>query len=470
MPYGFNPRGLTERLQGAYGGGRFSNLQEIAKTNPNMTGYTGTEQNIANMTGRPYVNPRSGVTTPVDPNYGNQVQGNNNPYFKSDAFGDQLTQWNAGQNAQTNTASDAPGSDYYQSQGFANDVNQYYANNPEQYGDALSGIYTNQLGREGDQAGYDFYLNKLQTGAMTLDEVRQHMNASTEGVRYDENQELQSYLGPEDYGMTSANAELTTGENVSTQYIDDSEARVKAYIDEAMGGFDPYQQTGEMSNELIQRLLSGDQSAFYEDPGYQYRLAESQKATAGMAGGLPSGATLSALQENAEGLAAQGYNDYTDFLTGRSDAGLEAAGGAAAVGQTGAGYAARAGETRGDYANRAAELRAQNRYMTGEGVAGDISAAAATTAGYQTAEARDMTTIVGQSSEALDNLIADTTDALTSEQRDWLENMDSTTRDQMTSLMGLWMNWGGEQENTTGFMDFVNSVTSSMSDLGIKVK
>lgn len=68
---------------------------------------------------------------------------------------------------------------------------------------------------------------------------------------------------------------------------------------------------------------------YQETPGTQYLLqkgADSVNALAGSRGGLDSGATRQALQENAMGIASQGYNTYLNRLAGLSDMGTNAAG------------------------------------------------------------------------------------------------------------------------------------------------
>ncbi|WP_143595126.1 hypothetical protein [Thioclava sp. DLFJ4-1] len=67
---------------------------------------------------------------------------------------------------------------------------------------------------------------------------------------------------------------------------------------------------------------------YQETPGTQYLLqkgADSVNALAGSRGGLDSGATRQALQENAMGIANQGYNTYLNRLAGLSDMGANAA-------------------------------------------------------------------------------------------------------------------------------------------------
>ena len=91
--------------------------------------------------------------------------------------------------------------------------------------------------------------------------------------------------------------------------------------------------------------------AFSASPDYQYILGQAQEATqnkASAAGGVFSGNTLSALQENAAGLASSDYNQWLNNwqnyqgntfgrLNAMSGAGLNAAAGTANLGATTAG-------------------------------------------------------------------------------------------------------------------------------------
>lgn len=123
---------------------------------------------------------------------------------------------------------------------------------------------------------------------------------------------------------------------------------------------------------------------FENDPGYQFRLQESEKAinrANAAAGGRHGGAALKELQANAQGLAAQSYNDFVNRRHGEfgaassndaqglqargqlaglyGSAGSQSAGAAQSLGSQAAGIAQGAGqygagvigETAGDLAN-----------------------------------------------------------------------------------------------------------------------
>jgi hypothetical protein len=79
--------------------------------------------------------------------------------------------------------------------------------------------------------------------------------------------------------------------------------------------FDPFMQFGQSGIAELQNALGAaptyQQYNHQQDPGFQYLMDQSQNAIQGSAagqGGLFSGATLRALQQNATGLASQDYN------------------------------------------------------------------------------------------------------------------------------------------------------------------
>lgn len=106
----------------------------------------------------------------------------------------------------------------------------------------------------------------------------------------------------------------------------------------AEGALSPFLQTGGAANaQLSERLTEGfNPGDLTQDPGYQFRMQEGQRALQrGLAasGSVDSGRALKAAQEFGQGLADQTYNDaYTRWLqrnqqlSGMSGAGLNAAG------------------------------------------------------------------------------------------------------------------------------------------------
>jgi len=99
---------------------------------------------------------------------------------------------------------------------------------------------------------------------------------------------------------------------------DAAEDQAQSYT-QAAQNFRPYadlgdHSAGELQGRLNNNALLGDFSLedFEQDPGYQFELAEGNKAidrAAGARGGRYSGATLKALQRYGQGLASTKYNE-----------------------------------------------------------------------------------------------------------------------------------------------------------------
>lgn len=140
---------------------------------------------------------------------------------------------------------------------------------------------------------------------------------------------LGSYAGALGDIYSTYNASKTQ-DKVAKQLLE-SQGRTEAALS-------PYLQTGTAANQqLSDRLSAGfNPGDLTQDPGYQFRLSEAQKAAdrANVArGGFYSGAALKESQNVAQGVADQTYQDaYNRWLTqnqqlaGQSGQGLQTAG------------------------------------------------------------------------------------------------------------------------------------------------
>jgi hypothetical protein len=63
--------------------------------------------------------------------------------------------------------------------------------------DTITRYYQNDLGRDPDKEGLNFWLNSIQSGQNSLDDVRNAINNSQEGQRYDINSLYKNVLGRE---------------------------------------------------------------------------------------------------------------------------------------------------------------------------------------------------------------------------------------------------------------------------------
>jgi len=97
---------------------------------------------------------------------------------------------------------------------------------------------------------------------------------------------------------------------------------------EANAYLDPYAYTGQAANERLSALagIGGDPTqALALDPGYQFRLAEGQKAlekSAAARGGILGGGTLKALTRYAQGAASQEFGSAFDRLSSLANRGV----------------------------------------------------------------------------------------------------------------------------------------------------
>lgn len=139
-------------------------------------------------------------------------------------------------------------------------------------------------------------------------------------------------------------------------------AASEAQYAESQAALDPYQTAGEaaLAQQMALTGLSGTEAqteayaAFEESPGQQYLREQQEKAllrNAAAVGGLGGGNVLTALQEQAAGIASTSYGDYYNQLAGLSGTGLTSTTTEATLGATSA-------ATEADLAQAEAEARA----------------------------------------------------------------------------------------------------------------
>lgn len=114
-------------------------------------------------------------------------------------------------------------------------------------------------------------------------------------------------------------------------------AEQRRQYDQTRRDYAPWRATGESAlARLDNEMKSGATTAFTKTPGYDFRLKEGLKATeraASARGRLASGATLKALQERGEGLAAAEYGDWWNRNAGLAGIGQAATNATAQAGQ-----------------------------------------------------------------------------------------------------------------------------------------
>ena len=97
-----------------------------------------------------------------------------------------------------------------------------------------------------------------------------------------------------------------------------------------------YQTYGQGENRKLPTSTADPFAGFKASPGYLFRLQEGQKAierSAAARGGLYSGATMKAVDANAQGVASDEFNNYVARLQSLAGVGQSATGSTAAAGQ-----------------------------------------------------------------------------------------------------------------------------------------
>jgi len=125
-----------------------------------------------------------------------------------------------------------------------------------------------------------------------------------------------------------------------TGFINTGEQKSSDALNQAIGQFSPYQQTGAAANSMVANALglngaagnAAAQGAYQASPGYDWAVNQAMQGVnrAAAAGGMSaSGNAMIAAQDRAKQLANQDYTGWLDRIIGQSAQGLSAAGGAA---------------------------------------------------------------------------------------------------------------------------------------------
>jgi len=246
----------------------------------------------------------------------------------------------------------------------------------------LSGVYTNQLGREPDQEGMAWYQGKIDRGEMTFDQARQAIIKSEEGRGYNTPREqyiADAYMKefgrePDPQGMdfylnnpdqlanlggtldqsqeaydTGTASNLGVVDKV-TQQIEDKYGEatgatetygetaydaLKTSAEESAEPLDPYSEAGQEALNMINDLsgINGPEAqqaamdAYRSSPALAAKLKQSEDMMTRMAaatGQLGGGNLLKGLQESALTLHDLDFQNYMDQLGGIAEGGLTA--------------------------------------------------------------------------------------------------------------------------------------------------
>lgn len=116
-------------------------------------------------------------------------------------------------------------------------------------------------------------------------------------------------------------------------------AEQRAAREQFQNNINPYLETGGQFNSVLARLAAGDQSAFKESPGYQFRFDQGMQGldrNAAAQGNYRSGGTDADRLRFAQGLASDEYNTFFNQNMQGAQLGANAAVGAGNMGQASA--------------------------------------------------------------------------------------------------------------------------------------
>ena len=206
------------------------------------------------------------------------------------------------------------------------------------------------------------------------------------------------------YDTSRADIQRGTGDAINTtnQGRDYAIGQNDRAFGEQQGYYDPMIQRGDRAGQVYDYNLGiGDQPegyGGYENSAYQnYIMDQSQNALEGSAaarGGLFSGATIKAAQENAQGLSGQFYNNYLDRIGGVSDIGTAARG---ALAQ----FAGVRGANNANASTGAATRVAGMQQQQGSELAGQATAYGNNIAGNFTSAANNRANLYGSAANML---------------------------------------------------------------------
>jgi hypothetical protein len=188
-------------------------------------------------------------------------------------------------------------------------------------------------------------------------------------------------VGSTAVGLYSANKAASTQANAANQAAQLSQTQ----FDQTRADQAPWRAAGETALNALTPLATNytpfGMNQFQQDPGYQFRLSEGQRALghqAGSRGGLVSGTSLKAMQDYAQNSASQEYgNAFNRYQTERQ-ARLGPLQSLAGLGQSSANFTGQLG------AQNAANV---GNYLTGGAAAqaaGQVGSANALTSGLGT--------------------------------------------------------------------------------------
>ena len=134
-------------------------------------------------------------------------------------------------------------------------------------------------------------------------------------------------------GMASAKSSARRATSAIESGTRQSLKQQREFFDIGQENFAPYLEIGE---DAIQKLnsvfIDGDMDEFFESPGYQFNLAEGEKALArkqGAAGARYGGRALKEAAQYSQGVASNEFNNFFNRLNSIAGLGQASAAGSA---------------------------------------------------------------------------------------------------------------------------------------------
>ena len=134
---------------------------------------------------------------------------------------------------------------------------------------------------------------------------------------------------------SAQNRGISQAENLTRKGAAEASSILNRYTNLAASGYKPYSNVGQNALEQLNRYMGGSNKIAYDmanDPNYQATVNEALKAvnnSAAASGALRSGATTSALYNQAQNLANQYYQQKLSGLQSLANYGQNAASGLA---------------------------------------------------------------------------------------------------------------------------------------------
>lgn len=220
---------------------------------------------------------------------------------------------------------------------------------------AISQIFQSELGRNPDAPGLAFYQQQLAQG-VPLEQVRAQINASAEGMNFDQTgvaQQSTGLRGAEEAlqaTLTGSLGQLGVGrqdilgqQQLAQQQLGQARGDITGFT---TGGAGAQQQQAALSGALGPQAQQAAFDAFTESPGQAFLRERGERAltrNAAALGGLGGGNVRAELQRQGIGFAQQDLERQFQALGAVANRGLSAGGILAGLGTTGAGLATQVG-------------------------------------------------------------------------------------------------------------------------------